>query len=287
VTITDPDHILDAQLQAAWKDAVADAGAMAVGVRLYPTNAPVPAGATSAAFVARNVVIDRTVLTDAQVQDADLHTDRPRIVLHVDAPREALIAKLRHELEHVMQWEYGGGEHLFLAYQACNAGVETFIGTDRRGSGVVYNMMPLEADANGAASRFMRTRLGDAVADRLADTAEGVLFRRQVRPPSLATAGVRTVCFAVLGATRVEEWLAPFPGGPRGLLDRVAGDPELWDTLRRDGELARRIGAATDVIPATSALNGTDGNFVLAWGPLRDALFNAYAHALEIAAVRE
>lgn len=88
--------------------------------------------------------------------------DLGRIVVWPDDhPRVVLAALLRHELEHSCQFQTHGngmGDRFDDALRSiAPAGVA-------RGSGVLYQHIPMERDANAAASRFVRTRFGrDAV----------------------------------------------------------------------------------------------------------------------------
>lgn len=78
-------------------------------------------------------------------------------------PHEVNAALLRHELEHSRQFELHGStvRDLFLA--ALDMLVEYT--RDIHGAGVLYQHIPMERDADAAASGFVRTVFGDAAVD--------------------------------------------------------------------------------------------------------------------------
>lgn len=279
------DSVLSPTLQDAWLAAQEDAGAGHLGVRLYPYATPPPRDVPTALLYAPNVLSnDGGLLSRAQRADSDQHLARHRILLYTGINDDALAAKLRHELEHVVQWE-AKGKPLFDLYRATMAAIDDFIPGDRRGTGMLYNIVPLEVDANAAASRFMRQRLGSTRCDELAESEEGVLFRAQPAPESPARAGVRMVCFAAIAAEAVEGLLDPYPKGGRALIDGLGDDPHLWDALRGDHELIERIADARRVVPSDAKVRAADPGFRSAWALLRDALTFAYVRAREVAGV--
>jgi hypothetical protein len=270
-----------------WFAALRDAEVEDLGVEVYACEATVDVDLpTAALFAPGNVLVGRQsrVLSARQLDQFKAHVDRHRILLDSSASPLALSAKLRHELEHVRQWQHGG-DPLFHVYHASNDGTERYVGEDRRGSGVLYNIVPLEVDANAAASRFIRSRIDASLADQLSNSFDGILFRKQPPPEAVDTAGVRSVCFASLAAEEVEGWLEDHPLGARPLLDAVAGDANLWDRLRHDERLAHLNQQAEGLIPDTATLSALEPDFRPAWQPLRSALLSAYARALEIAGI--
>src|SRR4051794_13694528 len=106
MTPEDPPQ-LSPWLQDAWLAAQKDAGV--VGVRLYPYRSAVLAGLPTAVHCAPGYLGDDQIpLTKAQLDDSDANLWNHRIYLHVEASDPARAAKLRHELEHVRQWEQHG-----------------------------------------------------------------------------------------------------------------------------------------------------------------------------------
>jgi hypothetical protein len=70
-----------------------------------------------------------------------------------------------------------------------------------KGSGQMYNAIPLEVDANAASARFAAARYGEEVARDLADPSseagikEGVLFRSLTPPAPIEGLPIRTLAF--------------------------------------------------------------------------------------------
>ena len=104
----------------------------------------------------------------------------------------ALAAKLRHELEHARQWDACGGEPFFLMQVAREA-------HRRKTGGTVYgafvNQMPIEDDANAAASLFVRRHWADCVDELRQHKDYGPLARSVLGPASPETLVVRMVGF--------------------------------------------------------------------------------------------
>jgi hypothetical protein len=104
-------------------------------------------------------------------------------------------AKIRHELEHARQWDAFGKQafdlnDLILQVMARKVG-------GLRGGGRLYNLNPLEVDANAAAAKFAWARYGEEVARGFIDEEheDAVLFRSLTGPAPQETLPIRCACF--------------------------------------------------------------------------------------------
>lgn len=78
-------------------------------------------------------------------------------------PQEVSAALLRHELEHSRQFDRHGTAVRDLFLEALELLADIAQGVD--GAGVLYQHIPMERDADAAASRFVRTLYGDEAVD--------------------------------------------------------------------------------------------------------------------------
>lgn len=97
-----------------------------------------------------------------------------------ERPREVTAALLRHELEHAHQFDSHGSAARDLFSDAIDALVAQAGGID--GAGVLYQHIPMERDANAAASAFVRATYGDVAVDAHQD-ADWPLLARDVHTP--------------------------------------------------------------------------------------------------------
>ena len=113
----------------------------------------------------------------------------------IDDPvaRALLAAKIRHELEHAVQWnEYGEG--IFKLADLGDNVLRKKLGDTPKGAGY-YQLKPTENDANAAASMYVRDRYPEHVASLLA-MDEGLALVRSIVPPEpIHTLVVRSVAF--------------------------------------------------------------------------------------------
>jgi hypothetical protein len=141
---------LVAAIRPEWEAARADAGFAETDARLYPF-----AGIQSADgdhpyyFVPGHDLVQSEKFPDelgGRLQDANEHRDSHRIAISVGAPTVALGAKLRHELEHARQFD-AHGKPLFNLNDLALATLSERVG-GLPGGGVLYNLNPMEIDAN-------------------------------------------------------------------------------------------------------------------------------------------
>lgn len=125
-----------------------------------------------------------------------------RIALWIDRSTEARAALLRHEIEHSRQLAVHGVDlaGLHELAEAILGGVP--------GSGLLYQQVPMEADANAAASIFVRERFGEGVIDRLIEDGhpDSAVFRRGGPPGPIDALMDRMIDFFVDQADLCMEW---------------------------------------------------------------------------------
>jgi hypothetical protein len=105
----------------------------------------------------------------------------------------ALAAMLRHELEHARQWEAVGGPEAFKLLQLASEVYSRKTGGTMHGG--FLTQLPIEDDANAAASVFVRKIRPDVAADLAQHDFYGPLARAIVAPPSPESLVVRMLGF--------------------------------------------------------------------------------------------
>ena len=108
--------------------------------------------------------------------------DTYRVVVFKDRRAEGVAALVRHELEHARQYDRFGQELMELSGLAEHVLAERVGGL--HGGGVLYQLIPVELDANAAAATFVRHHFGAERIDELlrAGDKDGAGFRSLVRP---------------------------------------------------------------------------------------------------------
>jgi hypothetical protein len=160
-------------------------------------------GAGAQWWAPRESVHEPPVALELSAEDAAAADAMPLVEKHrvATAPIEgleprvaeaALAAKLRHELEHARQWEACGPEPFFLMQLALEV-------HRRKTGGTIYgafrNQMPIEDDANAAASLFVRKRWPDCLEEIRQDKNYGTLARAVLGPGTPETLVARMVGF--------------------------------------------------------------------------------------------
>lgn len=190
---------LIAAVRPEWEAARADAGFAEVDMRLYPfAGVQSTDGSHAYYFVPGQDLVQSEKFPDElgrQLQDANEHRDSHRIAIWVEAPTVALGAKLRHELEHARQFD-AHGKPLFNLNDVVLATLSERVGS-LPGGGVLYNLNPMEIDANAASARFAWSRFGEEVCrEHCAERSDyGALFRSLTPPAPLETLPLRMLTF--------------------------------------------------------------------------------------------
>jgi hypothetical protein len=228
-------------IRAEWLAAVEHAGMPADRFRIWLCPPPPQPPPGSAAWIKPGYVVPDEPdepLRGVQREQANAPENRDlHRIMVIDAfdPRDRLeLARLagrfRHEIEHAVQWDYGGGEALWELDLIADQVIQMKVGpapADR----VLYRRKPREEDANAAASQFLRERHPDVV-DQIAAGEDAELVRSLLGPPDPRTLIVRTVCFQYLfndlteGLEDVGDWA--------GYIDTAApGTGAVWIALQR------------------------------------------------------
>jgi hypothetical protein len=121
--------------------------------------------------------------------------DAYRIAMWTGKTPEAVAAGLRHELEHGLQWT-AHGEPLFRLYELAVRVLAERVG-GLPGGGFLYQIIPVELDANAAAAAFARRRYGDQRINELLQNVDpdSAGFRALVGPGPLDQLPGRMVRF--------------------------------------------------------------------------------------------
>lgn len=186
-----------------WNEAIADSGLDPAKLHRFDAVRAVIEGAGAQWWAPDFSVHEPPVHLDLAEDDATAADRPPLLEKHrvATAPIENLepplaegefAAKLRHELEHARQWEICGPEPFRLMQLALEV-------HRRKTGGMIYgtfrNQMPIEDDANAAASLFVRRIRADSVEDLRRHEAYGPLVRATLGPANPETLVVRMVGF--------------------------------------------------------------------------------------------
>lgn len=121
---------------------------------------------------------DETAPLGLSVMDLNSAANRGlvRCAVRVDQGPEIYVALLRHELEHGRQYDLHGRKLDRLRERALTVLWDNL--GSHPGGGVLYNQIPMEADANSAGSTVARSIFGADRIDALAgETSHGALLR--------------------------------------------------------------------------------------------------------------
>jgi hypothetical protein len=190
-------------LQELWREAISDSGLDASKLQHFDAVRVVRGGAGAQWWAPGTSVLEPPVELELAVEDA-ASADAPPLFekhrvatapiggLEPPAMEAVLAAKLRHELEHACQWDVWGREPFDLMKLVLEVHRRKMGGTIY---GTFRNQMPIEDDANAAASVFVRRVRPDSVEDLKYHDAYGPLFRSVVKPPNPQTLVSRMIGF--------------------------------------------------------------------------------------------
>lgn len=192
-----------ANAEELWSEAIADSGLDAAKLHRFDALRAVIEGAGAQWWAPEVSVHEPPVHLELTEDDAAAAARSPLLEKHrvATAPIEnleprvaeaALAAKLRHELEHARQWEICGPEPFMLMQLARQVHARKTGGTIY---GTFLNQMPIEDDANAAASLFVRRLRADSVEDLSRHEAYAPLVRAALGAANPETLVVRMVGF--------------------------------------------------------------------------------------------
>lgn len=226
-----------------WQSALADANGDPARALLFV----LPGEQSSNGFSARHwlgrQVIDSTLEPDelqplVQEMNVEECLDARRVVIWGARTDEGLAALMRHELEHAHQFEAFGGPLLGLYLLA--EGVLSEHAGGLPGSALLYQMIPVEFDANAAAAVFVRSRFGDERITELLETGDkdSAAFRALVPPPPIESLPDRMVQFLAIMPDLCRRLAARQGSEFTTILDRHwKGAGAIWSRLVADDEL--------------------------------------------------
>jgi hypothetical protein len=210
-----PDH----PLAATWSAALQDAGIDPGDAILYAFGGERSSTDFQAKTWPRGDFINEDGDVVAFGDDLALANSEPvrplrRVAVWTTRSPVAVAALTRHELEHSLQFDADDPALLEdLHARALRVMDESAVGVPRNeageiiGGGELYNSIPMEVDANAAASWFVRSRFGDQCIDDLVEAGDShvALLRRCPRPAPAATVLSRMEEFVNQGAAQAAE----------------------------------------------------------------------------------
>jgi hypothetical protein len=170
--------------------------------------------------------------------NADDCIDAYRVAIYRERTLEGIAALIRHELEHARQRDVHGQALMELGGMAEQVIAERVGGL--AGGGFLYQVIPLEMDANAASSVFVRERFGAERIDELlrGGDKDASAFRSLVGPPSIETLPERMLRFFATVPDLCERFAERNGFAFATLLDvhwRGAGD--VYERLLEDDQL--------------------------------------------------
>jgi hypothetical protein len=240
----------DHEIQKEWEAALEDAGLPLADCSLVMTDAPPTDSGVGAQWCEPGMAMTAgTYLVDDELAaelNAPGHINLHRILVRRPLGSDPIMAarisaKLRHELEHALQWRACGPPVFQLSQVADHVLALKLRGLPR--GRVFTNLKPIEQDANAASAMFVRRRWPDAVAVLLKDPDDAPLVRSLTPPGSPQTLVTRMIAFLYLYedlcATLAAPWawtfaeflendIAPGAGVLWRALEATAGTFEYW-----------------------------------------------------------
>ncbi len=117
-----------------------------------------------------------------------------RVGVWPDARASVVGARMRHELEHAVQWErYGPG--FFALYDVAHAVLAVKAAGLDRCAGMYINSIPCEQDANAASAMFLRRHHADTIDALCRDESSRQLACSLIGPEPIETLPARMVAY--------------------------------------------------------------------------------------------
>jgi hypothetical protein len=191
---------LTREVEEVWLAALADVEIDANEALLYLIDGEKGSNGYSGRYLYRHREIHRDEEADEihpllDEMNSDDCIDAHRIVVFKDRTLEGLTAGIRHELEHARQ--YGSfGQPLMEFYGLAEHVIAERVG-GLCGGAFLYQVIPVEFDANAAAAAFVRRHFGAERIDALLRDGDkdGAAFRSLVGAPELDTLPERMLFF--------------------------------------------------------------------------------------------
>lgn len=217
-------------------------------------------------------------LDDANGSALMLH----RVAVYAGAQEPEVAGLMRHELEHAVQQRHYG-DASWLVYERTLGALGRRYG-NRPGSGVIYNSVPVERDANAAAAAHVIPTYGP-LPEAVLEGEHSVLFRFPEGPLPLDTLGLRSLAFAAVHADAFEAELAAHSDALEDLFDEVVDHAvERWGRAANDALVQTLARQSVDAVPPDAAVTSAASLPAVVWYPARDRLLAAYERALTVIA---
>ncbi len=237
---------LDAEHEAIWLQALADAEVDSGSALLYPMDGLASAGGPSGQYFAPHIAVTaHPRIPEVESMLGNLNADETigaiRILVWKDRSPEGFAALVRHELEHARQIAVNGLNLLQVREIIACVLAERIGGL--HGGAFLNQATPDELDANAAAAMFVRRKFGDERIDELlkAGADEGSAFHSVVAPPDPSTLPARMVRFLATVPDLCEKWAARSSNAesPRRMFvwllnSRWKGAGDLWERIVAD-----------------------------------------------------
>lgn len=206
------------------------------------------------------------------------HRSSHRIGIATRVPDVVLLGCLRHELEHVRQ--YDESDPLRLTYRMqpilAEALARAFPG---RGLGVNYQLIPHEHDAHVAATALVRREHGRVPDELVAGTHRPLLDTDSLPVDGLPLA-VRSMALAALVPDEVNAVLAEFGMGLRYVCEQLGVDFKRWEQVSASPEVMAARRRARELTPPPEVLEAAaPAERCELRRPARDALLEGYLAA--------
>jgi hypothetical protein len=219
-------------------------------------------------------------LSPSQVREANdpKIKDTYRVFVYTGNEEALVYGFARHELEHVCQFQdFPGSLELTLCVVASFARALPPL----PGSGRIYNLAPIELDANAAARLAIALRYPA----RLAPLSEGIhsALAAGTHTPDRDTLFFRTFCFAYLFHDAVDAVLGESGDSLESFA--VKFHPQFSEALRElegNQELSNAIRLAYVKLPAATVVAAAGNRPGDAWGPAAEAFTSAYVSACRL-----
>lgn len=191
---------LPPEIEEVWLAALADAEIHPDEALLYVLDGEQGSNGYSARYLHRGLHI----YLDGEAEEIhpllveindDACIDAYRVVVFRDRTLDGIAALIRHEFEHARQRDVHGQQLMQLYDIAENVIAERVGGLV--GGGFLYQVIPVEMDANAAAAVFVRERFGAQRIEELLHMGDkdGSVFRSLVGPATIETLPERMIRF--------------------------------------------------------------------------------------------
>ena len=268
-----------------WRLACDDAGFAEDEVRVYVLPGTPQGGPWAMYFKPGDwLVFDENFpFSPNQLDDANgWARGKHRVAAYAGVHEAELAGLMRHELEHAIQQRRYGGASWRIYERTLGALLRKY--GRARGSGTVYNSVPVERDANAAAAAHVIPTYGP-VSPQILNGEHSVLFRFAEGPLPLDSLGFRSLAFAAVHADAFQAELADHSETVEeifeGLVDNAS---RCWERAANDSVVQTLANQSLGAIPTEDLIARAGATPADAWHEARDGLLSAYERACSVVA---